>query len=162
MEKTINKLNSVSYTGNVKIELFNGKRKLQQYCTHNTGKQRLFDFLANCLVGNFNAAKSAMPCRVACFNNEDKLVSKYVYYDSAAVDRTTNGKDGTLVIYRFRIPYTCLIAGGTIKKVALYSNNDQQNKYAEDEIPEIPIPSSGGNFTIAIEWTMTITNGSKN
>jgi hypothetical protein len=157
MEKTINKLSTISYNGQVTVKAIDGKRTLYSYKSHNTGKQKLFDFLANCLIGNFVAAKSAMPCRIACFSgkvSKDTKVSTYVYRDSSNyLDNKTDGS--TEVVFRFRIPYTCLKAGTTINYFALFPDVPSDPKTdccAEFMLADgINVPNSGGNYTILVE-----------
>lgn len=165
MEKNLNNLNTISYKGQVKIKAIDGKRTLYSYTSHNAGKQSLFNFLASCLIGNFVAARDNMPCRIACFNKQEgaatKKVSTYVYVDSSRCGSTS---DGAEVIFRFRIPYTCLVGGETINYFELFPNIPTgNNSCAEFKLnEEIQIPSSGGNFTIVVEWKMILKDVSSN
>ena len=168
MEKTINKLSAISYNGQVTIKAVDGKRVLYSSRSHNTGKQKLFDFLANCLTGDFVAAKSAMPCRIACFSGEvskDTKVSTYVYCDSSNyINHKT--EDMAEVVFRFRIPYTCLKAGTTINYLALFPDvpsDPETDCCAEFMLADgINVPNSGGNYTILVEWKITLQDSSSN
>lgn len=181
MEKNFNNLNNLTYNGNVKVSIVDGKRTLYTYTQHNNGKQKLFEFIASCLIGNFATAKSLNPCRIACFALKDgetdvtdpanfDKVSTYVYCDSSkySIITTNEDKKGVEVIFRFRIPYTCLVGGKAIRQFALFPNRitDPITERCADFTlaagNEISVPVSGGNFTVVIEWKMILKDVSSN
>ena len=68
------------------------------------------------------------------------------------------------VTYHFRLPFLALEGGTTVKKIGLYPNiisseeNDLCAYYIFPENEGIEIPTDGSNYTIIIEWTLTINN----
>lgn len=171
-------INNLNYRGTVAVKLLDGDRIIYNSKSHNNGKEPLFKFLSSCLAGDFTGAKDIRPCKIVLFKQdigeitgtfdrnywtEQQRVSNPVYYDSAAVQRfDEEGK--CAVTYHFRVPYLSLIAGETINKVGLYPNLISSDQFATGlcaynflDAP-ITIPNGGGNFTVIIDWTITITN----
>ena len=89
-------------------------------------------------------------------------VSNAVYYDSTALPGI--GDDSGSVTYHFRIPFLALEGGATVKRIGLYPNiisNEKDDLCAYYDFPEgsgIDIPTDGNNYTIIIEWKLTINN----
>ena len=163
--------NSINYHGEVSIAVMDGKRKLCTV-THNNGKKGLFNFLSNCLLGNFMAAKSSYPSKIACFksatdaNASPVRLSSFVRYDSSrwATEETSTESS---IYFHFRIPYSVL-KPGTISILRLYTNeisseNAEENICAEIKLNDsITVPdTTDGNFTIIVDWKMTLTDNDK-
>lgn len=180
---------SLEYSGNVTIKLYDGERLLRTSKHHNTGCAKLFNFIADCLTGNFSGAKSSRPCKVVLFKhdtdypigsdkddtvtfqpnsfNEKSRVSTKVFYDTT-IYPGINEDGSSSITYHFRIPFLCLVGGERVYKVGLYPNTisdlrtdicayyllakDEENKQ------DFEIPTEGGNFTVIIDWTLTIKN----
>lgn len=70
-EKT-KSINNLSYSGDITIKLADGDVIYSIKHYHNTGRNKLFAFFADCLAGNFNNAKSTRPCRVVLFELSDQ------------------------------------------------------------------------------------------
>ena len=91
-----------------------------------------------------------------------KKVSNAVYYDSTALPGI--GDDSGSVTYHFRIPFMALEGGAVVKRIGLYPNNISSEKddlcayYDFTDGNEIEIPTDGSNYTIIIEWKLTINN----
>ena len=163
--------NGINYRGEVSISVMDGKRKLCTV-THNNGKKGLFNFLSNCLLGNFMAAKSSYPSKIACFksatdaNASPVRLSSFVRYDSSRwVTEETSTESS--IYFHFRIPYSVL-KPGTISILRLYTNeisseNAEENICAEIKLNDsITVPdTTDGNFTIIVDWKMTLTDNDK-
>lgn len=161
--------NGINYRGEVSISVMDGKRKLCTV-THNNGRKGLFNFLSNCLLGNFAAAKSSYPSKIACFEKVTDTdttpvrLSSFVRYDSSRweVKETSTGSS---IYFHFRIPYAAL-KPGTISILRLYTNevsgeNAEEDICAEIDLKEkyITVPdTTDGNFTIIVDWKMTLTD----
>jgi hypothetical protein len=70
-EKYAKSKDGLSYSGNITLKLLDGDRVLAEQKYHNTGRQKLFNFFAQCLSGDFEGARSARPCRVVLFKLGD-------------------------------------------------------------------------------------------
>ena len=159
--------NAFSYTGDIHVKIVEDDRVYYENYFHNHGTKKLFNFFVDALIGNYTVAKSSRPCKIILFKKNDDgktftKVSNAVYYDSTAVPGI--GNDSGSVIYHFRIPFLALEGGTTVKKIGLYPNiisseeNDLCAYYIFPENEGIEIPTDGSNYTIIIEWTLTINN----
>ena len=61
-------INTLNYTGIVSLSQCIGNRKIKIAQMHNTGGASLFNFLANCLIGNFTTAKINYPTKIKLIN----------------------------------------------------------------------------------------------
>ena len=164
--------NGINYHGEVSISVMDGKRKLCAV-THNNGGKGLFNFLSNCLLGNFVAAKSSYPSKIACFgkvndtDTDTKLVrlSSFIRYDSSRWE-TKETSTGSSIYFHFRIPYSAL-KPGTISILRLYTNEVSGEDAEEDICAEISLDATkyitvpdttDGNFTVIVDWKMTLTD----
>ena len=165
--------NDISYHGEVSISVMDGKRKLCAV-THNNGRKGLFNFLSNCLLGNFIAAKSSYPSKIACFGTvagTDAMpvrLSSFIRYDSSRWE-TKETSTGSSIYFHFRIPYMAL-KPGTISKSRLYTNDVSGEDVEEDICAEINLEdtkyitvpdTTDGNFTIIVDWKITLTDEEK-
>ena len=175
--------NTFSYTGDIHIKVVEDDRIYYENYFHNHGTKKLFNFFVDALIGNYTVAKSSRPCKIILFKktssdvfqedaNEAKevkfdwsreaKVSSAVYYDSTALPDVGNNFGS--VTYHFRLPFLALEGGTTVKKIGLYPNiisseeNDLCAYYIFPENEGIEIPTDGSNYTIIIEWTLTINN----
>ena len=162
--------NGINYRGEVSISVMDGKRKLCAV-THNNGRKGLFNFLSNCLLGNFIAAKSSYPSKIACFGTvagTDAMpvrLSSFIRYDSSRWE-TKETSTGSSIYFHFRIPYMAL-KPGTISKLRLYTNDVSGEDVEEDICAEINLEdtkyitvpdTTDGNFTVIVDWKMTLTD----
>lgn len=185
VEKTSNNVSALKYSGDICVKILDNERVLETRNYHNTGCTKLFDFLADCLTGNFTGAKDKRPCRIVLFENdldhptyiledgknkfqinsfnESCRVSTKVFYDSTPAPQISDGKAS--ITYHFRIPFLCLTGGKKVTKLGLFTNlisygyqNDLCAYYILDDEEAIAIPEAGGNFTIIIDWKLSIQN----
>jgi hypothetical protein len=109
--------NNVAYTGIVKLSQYmNGKQAIIDEI-HNEGGMPLFDFIANCLVGDFKAAQTGRPTQILLLNiNEQNEVSQADNTSFipllALPERVYSAKEG-IVKYSFIIPQEYFAAGNT-------------------------------------------------
>ena len=161
------KSNAFSYTGDIHVKVVEDDRVYYDNYFHNHGTKKLFSFFIDALAGNYTVAKSSRPCKIILFKGNDDgktytKVSNAVYYDSTAIPES--GKDYGSVTYHFRIPFLALEGGAVVKRIGLYpssisSEEDDLCAYYEfTDGNEIEIPTDGSNYTIIIEWKLTINN----
>ena len=172
MKNTIKKVkrsksNALSYVGDIHVKIVEDDRVYYENNFHNHGTKKLFNFFVDALIGNYTVAKSSRPCKIILFKKNDDgktftKVSNAVYYDSTALPGI--GDDSGSVTYHFRIPFLALEDGATVKRMGLYPNiisNEKDDLCAYYDFPEgsgIDIPTDGNNYTIIIEWKLTINN----
>lgn len=172
----------ISYSGRVTISIVNGNKVISKKQYHNAGTVYLFKFLCECLADQADGLDR--PCKIRLFStdegdapdnphwNADTVASAAILYDNTPVPaRDPSGGDSNkyMVSYHFRIPYA-YITRSDIAKIALYSSRNA-DRYSEmsayfcivdsrtgDYAPiEMPV-SAFNNYSIIIEWDMSITN----
>ena len=159
--------NAFSYTGDIHVKIVEDNRVYYDNYFHNHGTKKLFNFFVDALIGNYTVAKSSRPCKIILFKKNDDgktftKVSNAVYYDSTALPGI--GDNSGSVTYHFRIPFMALEGGAVVKRIGLYPNNVSSEKdvlcasYHFTDGNEIEIPTDGSNYTIIIEWKLTINN----
>ena len=159
--------NAFSYAGDIHVKIVEDDRVYYDNYFHNHGTKKLFNFFVDALVGNYTVAKSSRPCKIILFkgNNDGETytkVSNAVYYDSTALPGI--GDDSGSVTYHFRIPFLALESGAVVKRIGLYPSSisseidDLCAYYDFTDGNEIEIPTDGSNYTIIIEWKLTINN----
>lgn len=60
---------SVGYSGKVKVTIVDDRKVVSRRVGHNAGGQPLFLFLAQCLCGNYENAKTSQPLKIKLFYN---------------------------------------------------------------------------------------------
>lgn len=183
--KTPNTTNSIAYQGTVKVSLMSGKKCLNTKTYYNTGCFKLFEFLCTTLGGNFNI--NSRPCQIMLFTSTTDTpstplfssslsITPYIIQDTTAVlDRTNEANNECSIIYHFRIPYSFISeanGSASIYKAALYNINPSDtdtSKYAyylftkttngvTEWDPIVLQNLSTGNYSIILEWKMTLSN----
>lgn len=64
MRETLSALNPLKYTGVVTLSQYIGSEKVLITKIHNEGTNQLFNYLADCLIGNYEAAKANRPAKI--------------------------------------------------------------------------------------------------
>ena len=95
MDKKIKSItqNNIGYTGIVKLSQYTKNKKFKIAEIHNEGGKPLFDFLADCLIGNFTVAATNRPNKIALLNINDE-----------AGQVTVEAAEGTSFIYLLTAP----------------------------------------------------------
>ena len=166
-----------SYTGKVTVSVYDNDRLIKTTTSHNKGMSTLFNFIGNCLKGDFKSARESRPCKLVLlkadesektktnpiekpkFWTEAYAISAPTVYDTAAM-AIPNG-DSSKVTYHFRIPSLNLVAGATVKKLLLLpikytALTEACAYYCLDN--EITLPQRSGNITIIVDWTLIFSN----
>jgi len=169
--KTLNN-QSVNYKGIVKVSIVNGQNKTISTNTYyNNGTNNLFNFIANCIAGNYINHEKYRPCKIALYKaaatdiKSENRVSNFIFQDGAAKVKniSTGLTSGCEVIYHFRIPFVQLTSSANVVSAALwpsiFSENNNEYSAAVNFNPEIVIPPKvSTNWTIIVDWTLQISN----
>ena len=67
---------SVGYSGKVKVTVVDDRKVVSRKVGYNTGGQPLFLFLAQCLCGNYENAKTSQPLKIKLFYNKAETVAQ--------------------------------------------------------------------------------------
>ena len=169
--------NKLSYTGTVRLSQYIGQEKVTIAEIHNAGSNSLFNFLSDCLVGNFDVARAERPANIMLLNTEfedykasDGTVTKIV----KTVKSASNGYIGLLsaqekiyeenagkVRYSFMIPRD-MIESTTFNSMGLYpSSVSRDDVESYSAICELNIDKNTISPTsvLVVDWELTISNG---
>lgn len=172
-EKKLNKTSaSVGYAGNIEIKIIRGEKVVKTIKAKNEGKRPLFNFLAGCLIGNYDAKGTPKYIMLGhtTGNDDTKTVAvstNAIPYSGVSVEYqagTGEGEGLARAIFKFLIPFSSIPKDETINCIRLYNSDLIWNNHcayfilnADGLHPEDEIKSDGKS-NILITWTMTISN----
>lgn len=175
-------IQNIKYQGNVCVKTMHGNKIINTKHFKNAGLPNLFKFISHALAGSFYP--ELRPCKVKLYrytnaDNEDhkpanfnweeswnknqlRETSPFVVYDATPVVKFINNTYTTT--FRFKIPYHWLfekqynVIGLFTEQdnycaYYLFTKNGEGNEWEEQELEE-----AVGNFSLVIEWTMTVSN----
>ena len=107
-------INSLGYSGIVTLSRYVGQKKVKIAQFHNAGGTALFDFLAECLIGEVESAKAKRPAKVKLFYREqidpNNEAAGYKYTSASGfiflyqnAERNSNYSSQCRVTYTFQI-----------------------------------------------------------
>lgn len=166
-----NATNNIAYTGIVRLSQYTKEKKSVVAEIHNEGGLPLFDFLADCLVGNFNAASISRPTKILLLNvDEDRNIAaadNTSFIHLLTVPEKIYSKDEGIVKYSFMIPQEYFAAGNTenatrFNAIGLYADSAE---VAEDYAAFCEVNTSGWSISISsvliLDWELHISNKTK-
>ena len=170
----------LGYEGKVTLTLKSAGRILESKTYKNSGTAKLFEFLGNCFIDDFIAARRLLPSKIMLLNNKaDVPDSKNANVSEMLEQRSsfqglsqqptliTNTANQVSVIYSFEVPQTAII--GTFNQVALYATEVTVD-YLNDFSAYYFLTDGAGNFSpqstidwtpstvLLIEWELVISN----
>ncbi len=165
-EKKLNKTSaSVGYAGNIEIKIIRGEKVVKTIKAKNEGKQPLFNFLAGCLIGNYDAKGTPKYIMLGYTESgedtgTEAVSTNAIPYSGVSVEYQ-EGPEGGLAraIFKFLIPFSFIPNGEEINCIRLY-NSDLiwENHCAYFILQPGDEIMSDGKSNILITWTMTISN----
>jgi hypothetical protein len=156
---------SIGYTGIVTLSQYIGGKKFIVAKTHNAGGKPLFNFLADCLVGDFEIARIDRPTKILLLNiddNQQKSVAtdtRFIYMLSKP-ERVYSDSEG-IVRYSFIVPQD-IFAGTKFNAIGLYTDTattQDVNDYAAfctlapDFFNNVSVSS-----VLVLDWELHISN----
>lgn len=178
-KKKSNRNLAIDYSGKVKIELLNGKKKYKTIKLKNSGTSELFKLIAMLISGE--DAQYKVPAYLQLFDITSKRTDMSNYFENpvlnSSIPVTTKkyykNKDietdsdlfdmentGYVVEYSFLIPGTSIIPDTNIDVIAMFpTNNYKTNPLAYIKLDELSnnISIEEGN-NILITWSMYLQN----
>lgn len=145
---------SIGYSGKVKVTVVDDRKVVSRKVGHNAGGQPLFLFLAQCLCGNYENAKTSQPLKIKLFynnaTNENDAITNIQNWvksegDSTSVVSASNfifvnapsvpekiedeegNKNGYKAILHFRVPFS-FVTHNKINQICLYAQNENDDK----------------------------------
>lgn len=142
-EKETKTTQGITYEGRLNVQIKRGGKTISSSTYKNTGRTKLFKFLADCMTGVYS--KDSRPCKLILFKkniiseDEDpandkswdftascKATPDGIVYTNAAfsliepISGEITGKEGYEISYEFKIPFSYITAD--IYKAAMYPN----------------------------------------
>lgn len=146
---------SVGYSGKVKVTVVDDRKVVSRKVGHNAGGQPLFQFLAQCLCGNYENTKALQPLKIKLFYNDAKNVavatgnieawassgssssekvtsaSNFIFVNAPSVpeeiEDEEGNKNGYKAILHFRVPFS-FVTHNKINQICLYAQNENDDK----------------------------------
>lgn len=143
-EKETKTTQGITYEGRLNVQIKRGGKTISSSTYKNTGRTKLFKFLADCMTGVYS--KDSRPCKLILFNKKNtipededpaddkswdfsasyKATPDGIVYTNASfsfiepISSEITGKEGYEVNYEFKIPFSYITAD--IYKAAMYPN----------------------------------------
>ena len=144
---------SVGYSGKVKVTVVDDRKVVSRKVGHNAGGQPLFLFLAQCLCGNYENAKTSQPLKIKLFYNKAKTrtdatrniegwvssagntsideASNFIFVNGPSateeIEDKKGKKNGYKAIMHFRVPFS-FVTHDEINQICLYAQNESDPK----------------------------------
>lgn len=160
--------NNIAYTGVVKLSQYTNGKKFAIAEIHNEGGKPLFDFLTDCLIGDFDIAKADRPTKILLLNiDEDDEINKadntsFIYLLSKP--EKVYSENAGIVKYSFIIPQEYFAAGNAngatrFNAIGLYTDSA---KDAKDYAACCKVDTSEWSISISsvlvLDWELHISN----
>jgi len=166
-------INNISYTGIVTLSQYTNGKKFIIAQKHNAGKHPLFDFLVDCLAGNFELARKNMPSKIMLLKSNKNITDTEVYDSKSqfifrqTIPEKVNDSEKDKVRYSFVIPRTVLETAD-FDAIGLYTDSNQCstateiNDYAAickltEENKDSALTMSAST-ALVIDWELIISN----
>lgn len=167
---------TIGYEGKINVKVQRGTKTVSNKTYHNTGSNKLFHFLCECLAGNYYNDIRPVRIKLLKGNTNESVTDmtdwildpatpfSLTYANVAAVE---NGTNSYSTVFEFKIPYTYIL--DNVYKAAIYTENAATNKdwsaifgfFNDTKTGWDPILVSNENkqyYTLVLTWTMTISN----
>ena len=145
---------SVGYSGKVIVTVVDDRKVVSRKIGHNAGGQPLFQFLAQCLCGNYENTKPLQPLKIKLFYNNAKdktaaitniqnwvksegdftsvaSASNFIFVNAPGATEEIadekGNKNGCKAILHFRVPFS-FVTRTEINQICLYAQNANDDK----------------------------------
>jgi hypothetical protein len=161
-------VNNLSYTGIVTLSQYNKRKKVPILTAYNSGGFHLFNFLADCLIGDFNTAALDRPNKILLLNIEDdeatqtrtmSRLSGFIY--SMTVEKVYD-KDSMVVRYSFIVPRDYL-SDSQFNGFGLYTDSVSENNFINSYAAICKLNTFNSNMisdssVLVVDWELIISN----
>jgi hypothetical protein len=163
-------INTLSYTGIVTLSQYIGSKKIKIAQVHNAGGSALFDFFADCLIGDWDIAKVTRPTKIRILERKVLPGENNYSYEPASgfiFLRSAPEKDGKLadrtsLRYSFTIPRDLIenITNFENLGLGLYTHGTPENDYENfAAFCLIGLDKNElANASLVVDWQLVITN----
>ncbi len=176
-------INSLFYTGIVTLSQYSRNKKVPILQLHNSGGNLLFDFLANCLTGDFDLAAPNQPNKIMLLNIEGGIpedistlnlatstitpVSDFIYL--LTKPERVNSSDSCTVRYSFSVASEFL-ASKAFNCIGLYTDKVSPDKTTDEfknnfvalcKLSTADLEAIPTSSRLVIDWELNISNNSQ-
>lgn len=126
-------INSMKYSGIVTISQSIKGKKIKLKQVHNEGTLTLFNFLADCLIGDFDIAKASQPTKIMLLEYKDKdakgsPLATPTYESKSGFLHLVNKPEKELKDNKSIVRYSFILSrdnlqGSNFNRIALYTNS---------------------------------------
>jgi hypothetical protein len=160
-------INSLEYSGTVTISMGVGTKKVNVAKIQNTGKQSLFNFFADCLVGDFDVAEAERPNKIMLlhYNAADDRYESRSGFIYGRPEKIYNSSEG-VVCYSFTITRDKL-ENITFDSIGLFSHatknleNDNFVAIVDNVQDKLNKKNLSVSSALVIDWELHISNKDK-
>lgn len=157
-------INTVEYTGIVTLSQYIKGKKAIISKTYNSGGKALFEFLTDCLLGDFDVAKIDRPTKILLLNEAGGVLTKA--NNTGFVSLLANpvkiyDTNAGIIRYSFHITQD-LFAGTTFNAIGLYPNSatdlDLDNYAAICNINPNDLDGLSVSSVLVLDWELHLSN----
>ena len=157
-------INTVEYTGIVTLSQYIKGKKVVISKIHNEGGKALFDFLTDCLLGDFDLAKVDRPTKIMLLDTAGGVITKA--NNTGFVSLLSNPVkvyDANMGIIRYSFHITQdLFAGTSFDAIGLYPNSatelDLDRYAAKCNIEDSDLEGLSVSSVLVLDWELRLAN----
>ena len=163
-------INSLKYTGIVTLSQYIKGKKVKLSQVYNSGNNSLFDFIANCLVGDFDIAQVKRPTKIRLLKKDDdgtyKAASGFIFL-LAKPEKVINTSTKLQAAVRFSFIVPADMLTKKFDSIALYTNDvSDLDNYVEDyaaicDVDDINTNTIVSSAVLVVDWDLIISNQTK-
>jgi hypothetical protein len=158
-------VNNLEYTGIVKLSQYTNGKKFMVAEKHNEGGKALFNFLTDCLVGDFDIAKIDRPSKIMLLNKDGagnlaKATNTSFIYLLSKPEKVYSTEKKGIVRYSFIIPQDYFV-GTDFNAIGLYTGSTSEldlNDYAAFCELNLSGVSLSISSVLVLDWELHISN----
>lgn len=172
MKNTIS--NNMNYTGIVSLSQYSSGKKFLLKQIHNAGGDVLFNFLSDCLTGDFELAKISMPVKIMFLNitendngsKEFKRAANHSFSYLMTKPEKIYAPGAGTVRYSFMIPYDA-VKGTEFNAIGLYADYAKEDSGLDDFAAYCMVDPDELNLSLStssalvVDWDLIISNANK-
>jgi hypothetical protein len=171
-------INQLNYTGIVTLSQYKGSKKCTIARLHNEGRSSLFSFLADCLIGDFDLARTNRPAKIKLLKQKPDNTngvtyesrSTYIQYTGTPEKLLDVATNACIVKYNFVIPSDKVTSiDFDFDHIGLYAQSTSNLDYEEflaivsldDNDAAIDKDGVSNSAALIIDWELHLTNTEK-
>lgn len=156
-------INTLGYTGTVTLSQYSGTKKVTLARIQNAGTSSLFNFLSDCLIGDFDVARLNRPTKIMLVTLEEGQVAGSVsgFIHLRSTPEKVYSPSAGIVKYSFIIPKDYLASTNKFNGICLYTDAIKESEFTnyaarcQVDLSNITISESS---VLVVDWELSISN----